>query len=61
MNAIKQYLYSVHWMAAVTPDSVSSCGSARGAPPGCSVAYNYDHSNCTYKASLQLERTLGTK
>lgn len=43
----------------MTPDPVSSCGSARGAPPGCSAACNCGHNNCTYKASLQLERILG--
>lgn len=48
-------------MAAATPDFVSSCGSVPGVPPGCSAACNYDYSNCTYKASLQLERTLGIK
>lgn len=57
----QQYLHSVHRMAAATPDSVSSCGSVPGAPPGCSAACNYDYSNCTYKASLQLERTLWIK
>ena len=61
MNAIKPYLDSVHRRAAVTPDSVSSCGNAHGAPPGCSAACNYGRNNCTYMASLQLERTLGTK
>ncbi len=61
MDAIKPYLDSVHWMAAVTPDSVSSCGNAHGAPLGCSAACNYARNNCTYTASLQLERTLGTK
>lgn len=61
MHAIELYLDSVHWMAAVTPDSVSSCGSAHGAPPGCSAACNYGHNNCTYTAFLQLERRLGTK
>ena len=60
INVIKPYLGSVRWMAAVTPGSVSSCGSAHGAPPGCSAACNYGHSNCTYTASLPLERTLGT-
>lgn len=60
MNVSKYILYldSEHWVAAVIPDSVSSCGSAHGAPPGCSAACNYGHNNCTYMASLQLERTL---
>lgn len=59
MNATKLYLDSVHWMAAVTPDSVSSCGSAHGAPPGCSAACNCGHNNCTYTVFQLLERTLG--
>lgn len=40
------------------PDSEGSCGSARGAPPACSAACSYDHSNCIYRAFPQLERKL---
>lgn len=55
------HLDSAHSTAAVTPDSAGSCGSVRGAPPECSAVCNYDRSNCTCTASLQLETTLGTK
>lgn len=40
------------------PDSVGSCGSVRDAPPVCSAAYSYDHSNCTYMVSPRSETRL---
>lgn len=40
------------------PDSEGSCGSAHDAPLVCSAACSCDHSNCTYRASPQLERKL---
>ena len=51
----------MHCLVGATPDSASSCGSARGAPPGCSAACNYDRNNCIYTAFQPLERTLRTK
>lgn len=61
LTDIKQYLCLVRWVAVVIHDSVSSYGSDHGAPLACTAVYNSGRSNCTYKASLQLEKTLGKK
>lgn len=57
MKVKEPYLDFAHRRADVT--DVNSCGSVHGAPPRCSAACNYGHKNCTYRASLQLEKTLG--
>lgn len=61
VTLITLYLDCEHWLAAVSPGSAGSCGSVRGAPPVCSAACSYGHSNYIYMASLQWEKTLGTE